>query len=92
MASMLVGVEGPPPPSPPPMLGWRMKKAKRDGVLGLGGAGDSALGLFNTLPQNGFSSSRSAEGAALNLQHSGIRDRNLSADFPYMSVSLIARR
>lgn len=46
---MLVGVEGPPPPDPPPLLCWRMKKAKRDGVLGLGGAGDSVLGLFSTV-------------------------------------------
>lgn len=47
--SMPVGVEGPPPPpDPPPLLCWRMKKAKRDGVLGLGGAGDSVLGLFRT--------------------------------------------
>lgn len=44
------------------------------------------------LPQNAPSSSRSAEDAAFSRQHSGISDRNLSADFPYTSASLIARR
>lgn len=29
-----------------------MKKDKRDGVLGRGGAGDSVLGLFSTVGQN----------------------------------------
>ena len=46
---MLVGVEEPPPPDPPPLLCWRMKKAKRDGVLGLGGTGDSELGLLTAV-------------------------------------------
>lgn len=46
---MLVGVEGPPPPDPPPLLCWRIKKDNRDGVLGLGGAGDSVLVVFSAV-------------------------------------------
>lgn len=46
--SMLAGVAGPPPPPEPlPVLCWRMKKDKRDGVLGLREAGDSVPGLFS---------------------------------------------
>ena len=33
---------------PPPVLCWRMKRARRDGVLGLGWTGDSELGLPRT--------------------------------------------
>lgn len=48
-----MGVDEPPPPDTPPLLCWRMKKDKRDGVLGLGGAEDSVLGLFSTVGQHG---------------------------------------
>lgn len=44
-----LGLEGPPPPDPLLLLCCRMKKDKREGVLGLGGAGASVLGLFRTV-------------------------------------------
>lgn len=50
------------------------------------------VGSYSPLPQNAPSSSCSVECVVFKRQHSGISERNLSADFPYMSVSLIERR
>ncbi|KAG7220335.1 hypothetical protein INR49_010171 [Caranx melampygus] len=51
---MLVGVGGPPPPDPPPPLCWRMKKAKREGVLGLGGASPDWSYLVQSRAHDGY--------------------------------------
>lgn len=50
------------------------------------------LFFSSPLAQNAPSSSCSADCIVFKRQHSGINERNLSADFPYMSVSLIERR